>query len=113
MKIVISKDESKMINKKLAELNSGIMAGLMMGAVNCLQSDDAIFERLCLKAQSSSEMLLGFKISYTETELTLELIPEFMCDLLEIYGSIAVALFGLASQAGNQFKMLKEKWENK
>jgi hypothetical protein len=31
----------------------------------------------------------------------------------EIYGSIAVALFGLASQAGNQFKMLKEKWENK
>ncbi len=65
---------------------------------------------MVLKVISAKDKLVGFNISHTEDELTLELIPEFLCDLLEIYGSIGMAMYGLSMQANQQFKMLETKW---
>ena len=79
MKIVTSKEEAKMVNKKLAELSNGIMAGLMMGAVNCMQSDDAIFERLCLNSSiKTNNILLHPRIQKNHPRiLHLRLVPLF------------------------------------
>ena len=113
MKIVISRTEVLAISYKVVDMQNNIVGALLGKATKFISSDSAVFEKMCLKIIGASDKLTGFRVSHTSEELTLELIPEFMCDLLEIYGSIGVAFYGLTKQADSQFKKKKKKWGNK